>query len=140
MGRSRASAKAAGTRFETSIARALATWIDDRIERRTKTGAKDRGDLSGWRYGGKRIVAELKDYGGRVQIGPWLNEAEVERLNDDAHVGLVIAKRRGTTDPGDQIVIMTVRDLVALMTTERPDTTTPCTATTACDPMEGTPS
>ena len=87
----------------------------------SETGARDRGDISGWRYAGRRIVAECKDYGGRYQVGPWLTEAETERVNDDAAVGLVVAKRRGTTDPGDQVVICTLRDLVALITGERPD-------------------
>ena len=120
MTRSRASAKAAGTRFETSIAAYLAEHVDDRIERRAKTGAKDRGDIAGLRAMGNRVVVEAKDYGGRYQVGPWLTEAETERVNDDAHVGLVIAKRRGTQDPGDQVVICTLRDLVALITGERP--------------------
>lgn len=115
MSRSRQSAKAAGARFERSIADYLAEHVDDRIDRRVKTGAKDRGDIAGWRFAGRKIVAELKDYGGRYQLGPWLNEAEIERGNDDAHVGLVIAKRRGTTDPGDQLVAMTLRDLLALI-------------------------
>jgi hypothetical protein len=120
MTRTRASAKAAGTRHETNIVTYLAAHVDDRIERRRQTGAKDRGDIAGWRYAGRRIVAELKDYGGRFHVGPWLNEADLERRNDDAHVGLVIAKRRGTTDPGDQVVLITLRDLVALLTGERP--------------------
>jgi hypothetical protein len=118
--RSRASAKGAGSAFERLIADYLATHVDDRIDRRVKTGAKDKGDIGGWRFSGQRIVAELKEYGGRFHVGPWLNEAEVERGNDDAQVGLVIAKRRGTTDPGDQVVLMTLRDLVALTTGERP--------------------
>lgn len=121
MPRSRASARAAGTRHETSVARYLAEQLDDdRIERRARTGAKDRGDISGVRHMGQRIVIEAKDYGGRVQVGPWLTEAEIERGNDDAGVGLVVAKRRGTTDPGEQIVLMTLADLVSLMTGERP--------------------
>lgn len=120
MTRNRASAKAAGTRHESNVVGYLADHYDDMIERRRQSGSRDRGDVSGWRFAGRRIVAELKDYGGRLQAGPWLNEAEIERLNDDAHVGLVIAKRRGTTDPGDQIVLMTLRDLVALTTGERP--------------------
>ena len=119
MSRTRASAKAAGTRFETSIAACLAEHLDDRIERRRQTGARDRGDLSGWRYGGQRVVAELKDTS-RITLGTWVNEAETERLNDDAGVGLVIAKRRGHGDPLDQCVVMTVRDLVSLLTGERP--------------------
>lgn len=120
MPRNRASAKAAGSRFERLIADYLNTHVDDRIDRRVKTGAKDRGDIAGWRFAGRRIVAELKDYGGRFEIGTWLREAETERGNDDAHVAVVIAKRRGTTDPGDQVVAMTLRDLVALTTGERP--------------------
>lgn len=120
MSRSRASAKAAGTRFETLIARCLAQHVDDRIERRAKTGGKDRGDLSGWRHRGMRIVAELKDVS-RLNLAGWVTEAETERGNDDAAVGLVIAKRRGHGDPLDQYVVMTVRDLVALTTGQRPD-------------------
>lgn len=118
MSRSRASAKSAGTRFETSIARWLAEHVDDRIERRTKNGTKDRGDISGWRFAGRRVVAELKDRA-RLELGVWVREAETERLNDDASVALVIHKRRGTADPGDQFVTLTLRDLVALLTGER---------------------
>ena len=121
MTRSRASAKAAGTRFERTIADALAEHVDDRIDRRVKTGAADKGDIAGLRVGGRRVVVEAKDYGGRYLVGPWLAEAEVERINDDAQVGIVVAKRKGITDPLQQVVFMTVADLVALLTGgERP--------------------
>lgn len=121
MARSRASAKAAGTRHESSIVAYLAEHLDDdRIERRSKSGAKDRGDVTGVKHLGQRVVIEAKDYGGRYLVGPWLNEAEVERGNDDAEVGLVVAKRRGTTAPGEQVVFMTVDDLVALLSGSRP--------------------
>ncbi|WP_378735484.1 hypothetical protein [Nocardia brasiliensis] len=123
MTRSRASAKAAGTRHESSIARYLAEQLDDdRIERRARNGAKDRGDIGGVRApGGGRIVLECKDYGGRIEAGTWLGEAEAERGNDDALAGLVIAKRRGISDPGAQIVLMTVRDFVAILSGGRPE-------------------
>ena len=120
MSRTRKSAKAAGARFERSIADCLATHVDDRIDRRAKTGAKDKGDIGGLRHMGQRVVIEAKDYGGRYQVGTWLTEAEIERGNDDAGVGLVIAKRRGTADPLDQTVLMTVRDLISLITGTRP--------------------
>ncbi|MDN5687086.1 MAG: hypothetical protein L0G94_10505 [Brachybacterium sp.] len=121
MARSRASAKAAGTRHESSIVAYLAERLDDdRIERRSKSGAKDRGDVTGVKHLGQRIVIEAKDYGGRYLVGPWLTEAETERGNDDAGVGMVVAKRRGVTAPGEQVVFMTVGDLVALLTGERP--------------------
>lgn len=121
MTRTRASAKAAGSRFERAVADYLARHVDDRIDRRVKTGAKDRGDIGGLRHMGARIVVECKDHGGRHQVGPWLTEAEVERGNDDATAGIVIAKRRGTTDPGDQVVLLTLRDLVAILTGTRPE-------------------
>jgi hypothetical protein len=119
--RSRASARKAGSAFESIVAAYLARHVDDRVERRTRNGSKDRGDVSGLRHMGERIVIEVKDHGGRVEVGPWLNEVEVERLHDDALVGMVVAKRRGKGDPADQLVIMTLADLVALLTGERPE-------------------
>ena len=121
MSRSRASAKAAGARFERLIADCLAEHVDDRIARRVKTGAADKGDIGGVRTSsGKRVVVETKDHGGRYLVGPWLDEAEAERINDDAEVGLLIAKRRGVSDPLQQVVFMQVADLVALLTGARP--------------------
>ena len=120
MARNRNSAKQAGTKFETLVTRYLRTTLDDdRIERRRQTGANDRGDISGLRHMGQRIVIECKDYGGQLKPGPWVEEAEVERLNDSAGIGIVVAKRRGTTAPGDQFVLMTLADLVALLTGSR---------------------
>lgn len=123
MSRNRQSAKQAGARFERDIADALALHVDDRIDRRVKTGAKDCGDIGGLRHMGQRVVIETKDYGGRFLVSPWLNETEIERGNDDAAAGVVIAKRRGTTDPLEQVAFMTVRDLIALLTGDRPDET-----------------
>ena len=119
MTRSRASAKAAGTRFERAIADYLAAHIDDRIDRRTKTGNKDRGDIGGLRTHGQRVVIECKDVA-RLNLAGWIEEADIERGNDDALAGLVAHKRRGHGDPGDQYVTLTIRDLVALLTGERP--------------------
>lgn len=121
MTRTRLSARKSGATFERLIADYFKDHVDDRIDRRVRTGAKDCGDISNLRHMGIRIVAELKDYGGRFLVGSWLTEADVERGNDDAGCGLVIAKRKGTTDPGDQVVIMTLRDLVALTTGARPE-------------------
>ena len=123
MTRNRQSAKAAGTRFETAIAQYLATELDDdRIERRRLAGSKDRGDIAGLRHHGQRLVIEVKDYGGQIKAAEWIEEAHVEAGNDSALCGLVVAKRRGTTDPGSQYVLCTVNDLIALLTGQRPDT------------------
>jgi hypothetical protein len=113
--RSRASAKKAGASFERLVANHLAEHVDDRIDRRVKTGAKDRGDIAGLRIHGQRVILECKDVT-RLAIGEWVRESETERGNDDAIAGFVVHKRRGTTDPGDQYVTGTLRDLIALIT------------------------
>lgn len=119
MARSRASAKKAGSQHERDIADYLALHVDDRIDRRAKTGAKDKGDIGGLRWQGQRIVIECKNVSTNPSIGPWLNEAEVERGNDDALVGMVVYKRHGSGKPEDQIVVMTMGDLVAFINGNR---------------------
>lgn len=121
MTRSRASAKSAGTSFETLVAAFLHAAVDDRIERRAKNGALDRGDLSGVRtFRNGRVVVQCKDYGGQFKVGAWLGQVDKQRGTDDAVAGVVVAKRRGTRDPGDQVVMMTLADFAALLTGERP--------------------
>src|SRR5690242_18512035 len=117
MTRTRKSAKSAGTAMETLVARYLTAALgDDRIERRRLSGAYDRGDIAGIRtLLGERVVVEVKDYGGRIMPGPWIEEAHTEAGNDDAAVGVVVAKRRGTTNPADQFVLMTLGDLAVLL-------------------------
>jgi hypothetical protein len=119
MTRSRSSARSAGTRTERAVADYLAAALeDDRIDRRVKNGAKDRGDIGGLRVHGQRLVAEVKDCA-RADLPAWTAEAHTEAGNDDALAGVVIAKRRGTTDPGRWWVHCTVDDLLALLTGER---------------------
>ena len=119
MARNRNSAKQAGTSFETLVANYLADQVDDRIERRRLQGANDRGDIAGLYAHEQRVVVECKNYGGRILASTWLDETEVERNNDGALMGFVVAKRKGTTDPAKQIVLMTLQDLTALLNGER---------------------
>ena len=118
MTRNRASAKAAGTRMETLVATYLAAHVDDRIKRRTRNGGKDRGDISGLRHMGARVVVEVKSTA-RPDLAGWAAEAEIERRNDDANAALVIHKRHGKGQPGDQWVTCTLADLVALLNGDR---------------------
>lgn len=113
--RNRASAKKAGSSFERLIADSLA-WnlADDRIDRRVKSGAQDKGDIGGLRTrDGGRIVVECKNTT-RMDIGHWVREAGIEAENDNAIAGIVIHKRRGKGDPLEQYVTMTLRDLLLI--------------------------
>jgi hypothetical protein len=121
MTRSRASAKAAGTRFERQIADALAEALqDDRVDRMPQHGSRDRGDISGVRIHGQKVAIEVKDCA-RLNLPAWTDEAHVEAGNHDALVGIVISKRHGCGDPLKSWVHMTVADLVALITGQRGD-------------------
>lgn len=114
MTRNRASAKKAGTTFERQVADYLAQHVDDRIDRRAKTGSKDRGDIAGVRIWGQRLVLECKNTT-RLNLAGWMNQAEIERGNDDALAGLIIHKRHGNNQPGDQWVTTTLRELTAML-------------------------
>ncbi|KJL37076.1 hypothetical protein RR49_01188 [Microbacterium ginsengisoli] len=114
--RNRTSARKAGSSFERSIADWLASRLnDDRIDRRVKRGVKDRGDITGVRtIRGGRVVIEAKNTT-RIDLSGWLREAEAERGNDDAVVGLVVHKRRGIADPAEQYVTMRLEGLAVLL-------------------------
>ena len=114
MTRNRASAKAAGTRFERDVADYLATHIDDRIDRRVKTGRTDKGDIGGIRVGPHRVVAECKNHT-RIDLPGWYAEATLEAENDGSPLGVVIHKRRGAADPARAWVTMALSDFAWLI-------------------------
>lgn len=121
MTRNRLSAKKGGTGLERAVADYLAEHVDDRIDRRVKTGGKDKGDIGGLRHMGQRLVIECKAVA-KMDLPGWTREAEMERGNDDAVAGLVVHKRIGVSErtrPADQWVTMTLGELVALLTGNR---------------------
>jgi len=115
--RTRRSARQAGSRFEREVADYLAEHVDDRIDRRVKGGAKDKGDIGGLRHMGQRVVIECKNTS-RINLSTWMNEAHTAMGHDDAGVGIVIHKRHGKGQPGDQWVTTTLDDLIALIAGE----------------------
>lgn len=127
--RSRASAKAAGSRFEREVADYLNAHVSRYIDRKVKTGAKDCGDIANvyrlavW-PGDGRVVVECKD-SAVTKLGPWAAEAEAERINDGALIGVVVHKRHGKADPADQWVTCTLRDFAALLSGVRPSDAPP---------------
>lgn len=115
MARTRASAKKAGAAFERAVADYLATHLDDRIDRRVKTGAHDKGDIANVRDShGRKIVIECKNTT-RLDLATWMREAHQEAINDKAHIGLIVHKRHGNAVPGNQWVTMTLVDLLNLL-------------------------
>lgn len=102
--------------MERIVAEFLAFRLaDDRIERRAKNGNKDRGDITGVKtIRGGRVVIECKNTA-RLELPAWLREAEAERGNDDAVIGVVAHKRIGSANPADQFVSMTLETFARLL-------------------------
>lgn len=114
--RNRASAKKAGAAMERIVADWLSERLaDDRIDRRVKRGSLDRGDISGVRIPGGRVVIEVKNVSSKIDLPGWLREAEVERGNDDAVIGVVVHKRHGSANPAQQHVTMTLETFATLL-------------------------
>lgn len=110
-----------GTAFESDVVAYLAAVLgDDRIERRARNGANDRGDVAGVRTVlGGRVVVECKNHN-RLNLAGWVAEAEIEKGNDDATVAVVVHKRRGVGAKrmGDTYVTLTLHDLAVLLGAE----------------------
>lgn len=79
-------------------------------ERRALNSTKDRGDVAGI----PGVVIEAKNEA-KTKLGEWLNEAEVERSNAGAVVGVVWHKRRGIASPLGGYVTMTGAQFVRLL-------------------------
>ena len=120
MPRSLKTARRAGVAMESRTVDYL-RWAldDDRIERRHLAGSKDRGDIAGVRFLGHRVVVECKNTA-QMNVSQHLREAEIERGNDDALIGVVVQKRPGIgIDSRDgqsrQLVLMTLESFALML-------------------------
>ncbi|NMM93468.1 phage protein [Bifidobacterium sp. DSM 109957] len=120
MGRSMRTARRAGASMESRTADYL-RWAlgDDRIERRHLAGAKDRGDIAGIRFRGHRVVIECKNTAA-MNVSQHLREAETERGNDDALIGVVVQKRprigiESREGQARQLVMMTLESFALML-------------------------
>lgn len=105
-------AKKKGSTFE-SLIRDYLREIGFPVERVPAGMAADRGDLNGlpgW-------TLELKCYPQDIKraITDGLADLAVEQANNDTPFGAVIAKRRGHTAPGEQLVILELHQFAALL-------------------------
>jgi hypothetical protein len=103
--------KRKGTAWESAIVEFLRTNGVPHAERRALGGTKDRGDVAGL----PGLVIEAKS-AARIELAAWLDEAEAERVNDNAEIGLVWIKRRGKSSPGAGYAVLDGATLVRLLT------------------------
>lgn len=102
--------KKKGTTAETAVVAFLRAAGFTQTERRTLNGAKDRGDIAGL----PGVVIEVKNCA-RQELPSWIAEAELERDNDSASLGVVWHKRRGKSNPADWFVTMSGAQFAALL-------------------------
>lgn len=102
--------KRKGTAAETAIVNYLRTAGFTHVERRALNGNIDRGDIAGI----PGVVIEAKNCA-RQELAAWVAEAELERDNDRASLGVVWSKRRGKSSPADWFVTMSGAQFAALL-------------------------
>ena len=113
--------KRKGTAFEVQVADYLARALgDERIERRALNGKNDRGDIAGCSIRGRRVVIECKCHKS-MKLAEWMDEAEIERGNDDAEFAFVVHKRKGcgAANMGRTYATTDLETLAALMAGRR---------------------
>lgn len=103
--------KARGTDFEVMMLPKVQE-IDPLAIRAPLTGSQDRGDY--YLPNERRFVIEAKNRT-IMALPQWLREAEVEAKNAGVPFGVVWHKKKGSRQPGEQFVTMSVDTFVGLM-------------------------
>lgn len=95
MARSRASSKAAGTKYETDIARYFHVKTGKQVIRMPKFGAWDRGDVFGVTHMNDPVVVECKSpgQGQSYKVSQWIREVKKEKEKSDSPTGILLIKR-----------------------------------------------
>lgn len=107
-----------GTRFATSLLPLLREYYPD-ADRAPLHGAKDTGDFI--LPGERRFVLEAKNRRA-MSLAEWTDEADTEAYNawevwrcENPPVGVVVHKRKGTQDPSEQYVTLTLAGFLRLV-------------------------
>lgn len=102
--------KQKGTAYEAELVAYLRRrgWVH--AERRALSGSNDKGDISGI----VGVVIEAKNTKAHDLPG-WLAELETETANANADIGLLLIRRRGTTDRGRDYCVMTADQALRIL-------------------------
>lgn len=104
--------RAKGTAAETAVVNYCHRRGRPHVERRALSGKNDRGDIAGI----PGVVIEVKDHKvSSLNFPGYVDEANTERDNDNAEIGVAWVKRRGSLDPAKWIVAMDGATLLDLL-------------------------
>lgn len=102
-------AKAKGSGAERAVVAWLKKWYPY-VDRRLAGATLDKGDVSGI----PGVTIEIKNHD-KMALSGWLKELATEMENDGAWTGVVIHKKRGTTDVGEWYATMPAKVWVDLL-------------------------
>lgn len=102
--------KQKGTSAESAVVGYLQQrgWLH--AERRALAGNTDRGDIAGV----AGVMLEVKNCA-KHDLAGWTAEAKAQQSHAQATIGAVVAKKRGTTDPGEFYAVLPFRQLCDLL-------------------------
>jgi hypothetical protein len=102
--------KQKGTAYETRIV----DWLLDhghKAERRTLSGAADRGDI---KIEGHSITIEAKNCKA-ITLAAWADELEAERINSRSDIAVLAIARRGRPAAVDSYFVMSGETFLELL-------------------------
>ena len=99
-----------GTLHESNVVGFLREHGFPYAERRALNGQFDKGDVTGT----GPLVWECKNHK-ELALSEWLRETEQERINAAADYGILVAKRRGVWDAGQQYAVLPLEAMVRLL-------------------------
>lgn len=102
--------KRKGSAWELAIAKYLVEQGWTSAERRVAGATLDKGDI----YGIIGCVIEAKNEK-KITLSEYLKELEVEMRNAKADMGVVMVKKKGTTDAGQGYAVMPISLWTKLM-------------------------
>lgn len=101
--------KIKGSLAELAVVKWLKKWFPY-VDRRLAGATLDKGDISGI----PGVTIEVKNHAS-MKLSEWIGELQVEMKNDNAWTGVVIHKKKGTTDVGQWYASMPAEIWVELL-------------------------
>lgn len=80
---------------------------------RIRAGSPD--DIGDIELGVPGVVIEVKDRG-KLDLPAWIRKLQVQKANKDAAIGVIVVKKRGSSDPFDWSYVIDSGTLVNILT------------------------
>jgi Holliday junction resolvase len=96
--------------------RAVVEWLHDlgfTKAHRIRAGSPD--DIGDIELGVPGVVIEVKDRG-KIDLPAWIRKLGIQKANKDAALGVIVVKKRGSSDPFEWSYVVDAATLVNVLT------------------------